>query len=82
MPYASCIIQLIKGLVLVSTLTSSYLCHYNAPKFLKELRYLHPSLSLVLSLSLSSTLSLSRARARALFSSLPVCLPPSPPVPL
>ena len=30
--------QLIKGLVLVSTLTSSYLCHYNSPKFLTELK--------------------------------------------
>lgn len=30
--------QLIKGLVLISTLTSSYLCHYNSPKFLTELK--------------------------------------------
>eukprot|EP00802_Teleaulax_amphioxeia_P009024 Tamp_09039.p1 GENE.Tamp_09039~~Tamp_09039.p1 ORF type:complete len:503 (+),score=69.24 Tamp_09039:91-1509(+) len=30
--------SLLKSLVLVSTLTSSYLCHYNSPKFLTELK--------------------------------------------
>jgi len=30
--------SLIKSLVLISTLTSSYLCHYNSPKFLSELK--------------------------------------------
>jgi sodium-coupled neutral amino acid transporter 11 len=30
--------SLLKSVILVSTLTSSYLCHYNAPKFLRELK--------------------------------------------
>lgn len=30
--------SLLKSVILISTLTSSYLCHYNAPKFLKELK--------------------------------------------
>mmetsp|Transcript_3314 Transcript_3314/g.7989 ORF Transcript_3314/g.7989 Transcript_3314/m.7989 type:complete len:377 (-) Transcript_3314:1791-2921(-) len=30
--------KLIKSLILISMLTNSYLCHYNAPKFLRELQ--------------------------------------------
>ena len=30
--------KLIKSLILISMLTNSYLCHYNAPKFLRELK--------------------------------------------
>ena len=30
--------SLLKSVILISTLTSSYLCHYNAPKFLRELK--------------------------------------------
>lgn len=35
--------SLLKSIILVSTLTSSYLCHYNSPKFLKELKDATPN---------------------------------------
>ena len=37
--------SLLKSLILISTLTSSYLCHYNSPKFLRELKDASPARS-------------------------------------